>query len=253
MAGIPARNWAAMMLSPPYDFVVGDFEPQSLELGIGGEWIAVSALNQDEPFQRFLHGKPSTIRFSATFHDATAAHSHVMEKLGVLESFARKNESLGRPPTLLLMIGSDLLFENVILQNMPISFSGLTLFGSVRTASVGLEFGIMVAYSGPKSPGTGGFTQRYIAKTFDSFESIALERYGNPMLGVWLRRLNPGFTELLEGDSIFVPEKEVAVKQIIEPKSVALNQRDDAALKLRDAKFDARSTTRRTFVLTNGS
>jgi len=90
-----------------------------------------------------------------------------------------------------------------------------------------------------------GETRFAVTRERDSYEMLALQEYGNPLLGDFVRKEHPTQQALQPGDIVRLPSIETARKQRITQKSLQLqgaySRKDTLQRQLRLEFFELRS------------
>lgn len=189
------------------------------------------------------------------------ANAAVKDQIEKIKTFSRKNDSLGRPERFLLTLGTEMEFEVFVRSPGGIQYDEIRSDGTIRGASftmqcvkikaenLNTEAGVSTAAKIKSVVGvittiSGGISgvnsirrdklinipfgslhtidKFLIIKQGDTYESIARREYGNPQLGVILRRAQPGKLDLEAGQEIVTIKKREIVQINDDPTAVAL-------------------------------
>ena len=193
----------------------------------------------------------------------------VKDQIERIKSFSRKNFDLGRPERFLLQIGTEMEFEVFVRSPGGIVYDEIRSDGTIKGASLDIncvktkpenlaqDAGVSTAakikaVAGVLTTVAGGISairssrrdklidipfgslhtidKFIVMKLGDTFESIALQEYGNANLGVILRNAQPDKLNVQPGEEIATVKKNEIVQIPITPTAVPL--RDNAENKL---------------------
>jgi hypothetical protein len=210
----------------------------------------------------FIGGAVNTFRGSEK-------STSVRDQIELLKQMSRKNTKFGRPERFLFSIGTEIEFEVFIRSPGGIVYDDIRSDGTIRGASFNMQLvkikpenlkstagvstaariksvaGIATSVAGGISAARSirrdklisipGFSVHTIDKVIkiregDTFEKIARQQYGNPLLGVLLRVAQPDKADLNAGDEIFTLNKREILQIPVTPRSVSL--KDNAENKL---------------------
>ena len=191
------------------------------------------------------------------------SNSSVKDQIEKLKSFARKNDELGRSERFLLQIGTEMEFEVFVKTPGGISYDEIRSDGTIRGASFNMQFtkikqenlsteagvstaakikavaGVITTIAGGISAINSSRRDKLIDIPFgslhtidkevtikqgDTYEKIARKEYGNPQLGVILRRAQPSKLNLNPGDKIVTIKQREIVQLDDSPTAVALRR-----------------------------
>lgn len=232
--------------------ITGQFHPEGLTQNVGSAYSEKFALNREHPVVQFLHGEVETVTFRGRFH-ATTVVEDVVEILEKLKSWARRDDSLERPPVLGFWAG-DSLWGYLVECTMGLSniaFDRPTLVGGLRHVTFQVNLREYKSYS--IEAGTVGNTRYHRARAFDYYESLALLEYGDPMVGDVIRKLHPEKPNIQVGDVIELPTASKLRKTKTEPTSIpfqnGFGRKASPQRTLRLETFEARNRTKVSFVV----
>jgi hypothetical protein len=178
------------------DRVYGQFTPQQVKRNIGAELPEAGGLSRSSPIIQWLGGKIQTFTFQARLFSGYEGDETAAIKLQSLEFLMEAHEGLGRPPLISFFWGIAIPdgFTCFIESLGDITYDELRPDGSIRGVILNItlkrwqpfRFEQVVTNTGERTP-------THIAKHGETYEMIAQREYGDPMLGVLLRRMNPRF------------------------------------------------------------
>lgn len=250
-SGYETKLWTLMDLDREED-VVGQFIPQSVQRTVAGGIATASSPNSQYPILQWVSGELETISFTAKLWATDSTDTTVDERLNRLEDLVKRNSDLKRPPICAFAWGNvPSLLVNCIVKSLGgITYDEVRDDGSLRGATLQIE---LVRYEEVEFEVTDPSTpERYTrvrrAKKGDTYESIALDEYGDPTLGILLRQLNPrvkgmDLADLNPKNPIHVFPEEYLVTLPIEPEFHAFKSGtgNEAAEERRREIFEARS------------
>lgn len=225
------------------ELIKGQFHPEDLSMDISTAWSEKFGLNREHPIVQFLHGQVETVSFRSRLVATTSAED-LEADLDKLKSFARFDESVGRPPILDFWFGSGSfnLFRNPCrltgLSN--ISYKRPTFSGNLRHVEFTVNLREIKEFSleGP----TVGNTRYHHAKEADYYEGLSEHEYNNPLLGDAIRKIHPELPNIQTGDVITLPTASKLRKVKITQTSIALQtgfgRQESPQRSLRLAEFD---------------
>lgn len=201
--GFDNKLWILTDLDRGED-IVGQFIPQNVTKTVSARYAEVPTLGRQNSILQWLHGVTETITFTAKLWSHHKEDFTVEEKLERLENLVKRqadlphdgNDPKGRPPVCRFQWGFDktLNFEQCVVESIGgITFDEVRTDGSLRGATLQISLKrydpVTLKVTDPSKPDSQ--TRIRLAKKGDTYESIALDEYGNPELGVPLRQLNP--------------------------------------------------------------
>lgn len=228
------------------------FTPTSFSMDIGADYATATALNRQHPIMQWTKGKQKTITFEAKFY-ALTTDVNIDDVLTKLEAACSKVERLGRPPILIFTWGR-VISEFVVIESLGnIIIDDLRPDGShqgflFRIALRRHDF-FDLTLTDPDAPPHDSFTK--VVRYGDTWESIALREYNEPIKGDLLRRRYPATPFLSPGQIVILPDRENIRGVKVLPESPPL-ARTDEQIKVREAIFAARGGKRVSHIGTVG-
>lgn len=222
----------------------GQFEAQGVQKEVSVEWAEFTSLNRQKPILQFLHGNADNVSFTGRFFKAHALDSAPEERLAVLESWAKIDDAIRRPPILQFWIGDGHLKINCVIAGITgIGYGRPDFFGGLRDVSFGLSLKEFSTFSLDDEEQTD--TRYARAKDRDYYEMLAFEEYGSPLLGDVIRKDHPDQETLKTGDTVRLPSIEgIRSKRVVQtsiPLQTGFGRKDTAQRRLRLKFFDSRS------------
>lgn len=237
-----------------FELLQGQFHPEDMTMEVGSAYNEKFSLNRQHAITQFLHGEVETISFRSRFV-ATTAIEDLEDHLATVKSFARRDDSLERPPVLEFWVGNGSfnLFNNqAILQSLSgITYHRPTFLGGLRH----VEFTVNLReYKEAKVKDLAiGNTRFHRAKFADYYEALAEREYGNPQFGDVIRKLHPDKPNIQTGNVIELPTQSKLRRTKLTQTSIPLvggfGRKETAQKALRRATFDSRNRSKVSFVL----
>lgn len=234
----------------------GQFVAESVTENIGATYAERFALNSQHAIAQFVHGNTDTISFRGRFFltsELFGKSDDPYEKLSLLKSWVRRDDKLKRPPLLMFWIGdAHVGFHYCVIEQISgIEYQAPTSMGSLRDVAFGVELRRWEPWSLEVEEAPE--TRYHRARKADYYEMLTLREYGDPMMGDIIRKRHPTKPFIQIGNTIKLPSSDAIAKELVEPKSLALYQafgrKDTAAKRRRQEVFDARNTTKTSFVV----
>jgi hypothetical protein len=253
-SGPKNKLWILMDLDRNED-IVGQFIPQSVSKTVAAEIAVGQSMNRDYPILQWISGELEEISFQAKLWATDSTDLSVEERLVRLESLVRRNSDLKRPPICSFAWGAlaTLQMDCLVKSIGGVTYDEVRDDGSFRGATLSITLlrfeEVQWTVTDPSVPEK--FTRIRRAKSGDTYESLALDEYGNPLLGVLLRQLNPRrpgmpLADLRARDPVHVFPEEYLLTLPIQPEFHAFRSGPgcEAAEKVRRAIFDLRGRDR---------
>jgi hypothetical protein len=249
-AGPAAKLWVLTDLDRNED-VVGQFIPQRVTKTVAANIARATSLSWQQPILQWVAGELETVTFDAKLWATDATDLSVDERLERLEGFVKSAKDLKRPPVCAFSWGllGTLTFDCLVQSIGGIVYDEVRDDGSLRGATCSITLN---RYEPPELKITDPtvpekFTRVRRARRGDTYEKIALDEYGDPLLGVLLRQLTPKapgmpLADLRPRDPVHVFPEEYLLTLPIEPQFHAFKRGPghEAAEALRRRLFDLR-------------
>lgn len=223
--------------------VQGQFEPQGTSKEIASNWAQFTSMNRGKPILQFLNGAADQASFQGRFFRKHGFDDSPEKKLQTLESWARIDGALRRPPVLQFWVGDGHLMINCVLIGMSVQYGVPDRFGGLRDVTFTMRLLEFTPFSLDDEVQTD--TRYARAKERDYFELLAFKEYGNPLIGDVIRKDHPKIQSLEPGDTVKLPSIEGVrgkkVTQTSVPLKTAFGRKDTAQKRLRLAFFDLRA------------
>jgi hypothetical protein len=237
------------------DDIVGQFIPQDVTKTVNARIDAGESVNRDYPILQWISGEVEEVSFRARLWATDSTDMTVEERLFRIETLVRRNSDLKRPPICSFSWGvlGTLQMDCLVRSIGGVTYDEVRDDGTLRGASLQIT---LLRYEAPEWTVTDPsvpekFTRIRRAKRGDTYESIALDEYGNPLLGVLLRQNNPRtpgmrLADLRRGDGVHVFPEEYLYTLPIVPQFHAFKSGPgyELAEENRRRLFDLRSRDR---------
>lgn len=214
--GPTSRLWVLVDYDHDFDFV-GQFVPQDVTKTVAGRVEAGESVNRDHPILQWVSGEVEEVTFRAKLWAADSEDNAVEERLARLEALCRRNSDLGRPPVCGFSYGvlGTLQMDCLVRSIGGVVYDEVREDGTLRGVSLQIT---LLRYEAPDWTVTDPsvperFTRVRPSRRGDTYETVAAEEYGDALLGVLLRQLNPRtpgmpLADLRRGDGVHVfPEE----------------------------------------------
>jgi hypothetical protein len=215
------------LLNPPYPI-----SEDGVRISIGGTYVDQPRFGFQDPITQWTTGRIRNITFSSVLWTNDRTESIVAE-FRKFERLAVKDESLGRPPIVVFNHGN-WFSETVFIESVDPEIPPIRPDGQPRQVTLNFTLRKYVPFSQTQIDPTKPTKESYflvVRAVETSYESIAREFYGNPLLGDRLRKRHPA--EPMEpsvGAKISVPAKSVILQEEVEPAFHALSLTNEEAV-----------------------
>lgn len=244
MLFVPSLRTWFLQNTETLQILKGNFEPVSLVRERANNWANHTALSRTNAILQFLNGEAQTLSVDIRLYAETIVNS-VERDLALMESWMLPQSSLeNRPPILTFWVGDGHVIMDCVITSMSnIRYGTPTFFGGLRDVSLTLNLKEYVKFS---LEDNDLFETRYHrARRRDYYELLTYKEYGNPLMGDIIRKRHPTLPVVNTGDTIKLPSVEAIRKDIVEPKSIALQtafgKKDTPQKRLRAEMFDKRN------------
>lgn len=173
--------------------ITGQFTPQQVSRNLGANIVESGGYGRDNPIIQWIGGKLKTWTFQARLFSAHRDDGTAAEKIQELEYLVESHPGLGRPPLVTFFWGTAVPDGfPCFVEDLSPTYDEIREDGSIRGVTLNItlkkytEFQFELA-----SPNRAESTPAHVVKHGETYEMIALRRYGDPMLGVLLRQMNP--------------------------------------------------------------
>jgi hypothetical protein len=235
--------------------ISGQFTPQQISQNMGANIPEAGGYSRAAPIIQWIGGKLRTFTFQARLFSSHRDDNTAAEKLAELEYLLEEHEGMGRPPLVSFFWGIAIPdgFPCFVESLGGVTYDEIRLDGSLRGVTLSLtlkrwspwRFEQVVTTPGQQTP-------VHIAVHGETYEMIAEREYGDPMLGVLLRQMNPrspmtkkaprGVADLQPGEQVKIyPIREMR-RHRIRPACHVLRQDNRIAADNRRYFFELRST-----------
>jgi len=189
--------------------VVGQFTVDDLQLNtVGGVYADITSVNQSHPITQWIRGQLETVTLNSEFF-AEHKNDEVTTRFGDLLKLARRDDTWGRPPICMFSFGTKLSMMCFLEHVANIGFGPLRPDGTPQRIKFTLTLrNYTPNLQQPTDPSIPGHQSLWrVAKTGDTYESIARREYGDAMVGEFLRRWHSYRPNLVEGDKVHILTK----------------------------------------------
>ena len=200
--------WSLIGMEGPIDGVTlqGQFGLDRLDdSGIRNNIITSSTYKAPTYFFEFINSGAAELKFTAFFFAKDAILGKVGPKIDTLKKFARPDAVLKRPMKCIFKWGNHHIEQVIIRSVTNIVWRDLTILNDPRQVTCEVTLLKWKAHPLNVIPTLSPDTIYYMAERGDTYESIAIKFYKNPMFGIGLRRYNREKWQLSIGTVIKVP------------------------------------------------
>src|SRR5512135_2082540 len=184
--------------------VVGQFSVDELQLNtVGGVYSDITSVNQSHPVTQWIRGQLETVTLNSEFF-AQHKDDEVTTRFGDLLKLTRRDDVFARPPVCIFSFGTKLKMQCFLEHVANIAFGPLRPDGTPQRIKFTLTLrNYTPNLQQPTDPATPPHQSLWrVAKTGDTYESIARREYGDALLGEFLRRQDTYRPALVEGDKV---------------------------------------------------
>lgn len=206
--------------------IYGQFIAQDVSKDVSGSIAESSSVNRQSPILQWVGGELEVVTFRARIW-ANNKDESIEDNVLALEDLVKRNTDLKRPPVCTLSIGT---ITTLDMDCLVASIGGVVYDeprddGSLRGVQLSITLKkyeeIDFTVTDPSVPES--FTRKRRAKKGDTYESIAADEYGNAMLGVLVRQLNPrlpsmDLADLNPRDPVHIYPEEYLLTLPLEPQ-----------------------------------
>lgn len=200
----------------------GQFAPQGIQLGIKNNWAQHTALNRARAIVQYVNSENDTLSFQGMFFAETILDVNLVdERFKLLQSFARRDPDLGRPPIVTFWVGNAFLEQQSVIDSITgVTFDPPSITGDLRKVLFTVN---LIQYTEFSLGDNEIFETRYHrSREREYMELLAQREYGDPMMGDIIRKRHPEKPSLTPGAVVKLPSREALRSERVEPKSVAL-------------------------------
>jgi hypothetical protein len=219
----------------PFQFIPTDGVTEA----VSGSWAEATSLGRQHPIQQWTKGEQQTLTFEARFFSRSIVEN-IDDIVESLKRAVQADPDLGRPPLFDFQWGA---FHDVVVVSSVGGLKRTALYpnGQLRDATVPItlrhyeKFDLILTDPDERDHGT----LYLVAKTGDSWESLAGKLYRQPLLGELVRRQNPDKPFLQPGQLAVMPDPPDVRGLIVTPRSIPLERTADG-IALRISMFARR-------------
>ena len=174
--------------------VSGQFTPQQVTKNVGDNIPEAAGYGRMSPIIQWVGGKVETFTFQARLFSEHSGDNTAAEKLAEIEYLRESDVTLGRPPLLSFYWGVAIPdgFPCLIESLGQITYDEIRPDRSLRGVTLNITLKRHTPFTFEQVTTTPtARTPVHIVKHGETYEMIAYDHYGDPMLGVLLRQMNP--------------------------------------------------------------
>lgn len=255
------RPWSFIVQETTRSFIrgariSGQFTPQQVQENIGSNVSEGGGFSRSSPILQWVSGKLRSFTFQARLFSEYAEDDTAERKKATIEALLQRDEELGRPPLLAFFWGNVIPDGfSCVITDIGNSYDEIRDDGSIRGVTMQITIKQHVPYIVEQIASTSEErTPLHEVKDGESYESIALKYYGDPIFGVLLRQMNPrqpyeswapsAVADLQAGEKVKIYSKKDITSEKIRPLSPVLRRDNFIASNNRRVFFENRSTIR---------
>jgi len=235
------------------DRIYGQFTPQEVTHELGANIPEAGGFSRTSPVVQWVGGTVETLSFQARLFSEHRDDQTASEKLAVLKKLRESLPPMNRPPLMSFFWGT--AFPGGIkcfVESLGgVKYDEIRPDGSLRGVTLSITLKKVVPHNfsrNVESPVEQ--TPLHTVREGETYEMIAYRRWGDPMLGVPLRRMNPrypmkrwapsGLADLQPNEQIKLYDQSELTKEQIRPSSHLFNEDDLVASDIRRYYFQER-------------
>ena len=244
VAGFTVKNalkwkWMLVRLDLPLigDTIQGQFQAEDYNEEVSTVWATVPIPKRSSPHIQWVRGDEETATFRVTLWAETLGRS-IDSEIQKLKDARKRDDYLGRPPQFQFVWGT-ITYTCVVLSVGGVRYTDLWADGRVRGATLELtlhrlEDPLPLSPTDPSAPLPS--TRYRPALQGDTYESLALREYDDPLPGIFVRQDNLiAFPR--PGDVVPMPPRRSFLRRARLPQAYSLGN-DEPAKAARQALFD---------------
>ena len=214
------------------DRIYGQFTPQEVTHNLASNVPEAGGFSRANPLVQWVGGSVETISFQARLFSEHSDDRTATQKLETLKELRLPDATLGRPPLTRFFWGEAIPGGmTCFVQSLGgVKYDEIRPDGSLRGVSLSITlkkftpFRIQRVLTSPVEQ-----TPVHTVRNNQTYEMIAQQKWGDPMLGVILRRMNPrfpmerwapkGVADLSSGEIVKIFDKSEVSQQRVKPTS----------------------------------
>lgn len=235
------------------DRIYGQFTPQDLSHNLGANIAESGGFSRTHPLVQWVGGNAETLTFQARLFSEHANDSTAADKFKVLQLLCQSLQPMNRPPITVFFWG------NAFPGGVPclveslggVKYDEIRSDGSIRGLTLSITLKKTVPFLVTRVVESSmERTPLHTVREGETYEMIAKRKYGDPMLGVILRRENPrfpmekwaprGLSNLSTNEQIKLYDRSDITKNRIKPQSHIFDPDDQIASDNRRYFFEKR-------------
>lgn len=235
--------------------ITGQFTAQDMNYDYGSVITESGGFSRANPIIQWVGSKLEVVTFQARVYSDTQTDFTARDKIELFKLLCKPHQPMNRPPVTRFFWGNMIPGGiSCLVESLGgMRYDEIKETGDIRGATLNLT---LKKWTEPvvdrrfTSPTARTPTQE--VKEGDTYELIAYQYYGDPLLGVPLRQLNPrfpmekwaprGYADLTSGELVkLLPRSDLEAKRI-KPESHIFNQDNSIAAGMRRRLFALRQT-----------
>lgn len=198
-----SKTWMITDLSLG-ESIMGQFPPSNVVKDLAGDVAEAGMVNSDTTILQWVGGRTDTVTFGAYLHTDDNTDRSVEQKLKRLEDLVKRSSFQPHPPICRFSMAS---FKTLSIDCLVTSLGGISYDEAMADGTpMGVTLNITLKryqelqfkVTDPTIPQT--FTRMRRAIRGETYEEIAQDEYGDALLGVLLRQLNPRTVDMHVAD-----------------------------------------------------
>jgi len=234
--------------------ITGQFTPTNVRLNFGANIIEGGGFGRTNPIIQWVGGTLDEISFQARLFSDTKDDTSAEEKFELLQLLLKAHQPLGRPPLTRFFWGNAINGGMLcFVSQLNAELDEIREDGSQKGMTIDITLKKFTQYTVDRTAAAPmERTPIHNVRANETYEMIALRRYGNALLGVSLRQQNPrfpmkkwapkGYADLAAGETIKLYPKNDLIR--VRPESHILSDEDQISLDNKRYVFTLRSHKR---------
>lgn len=235
------------------DRIYGQFTPQDMTHQLGANVPEAGGFSRTNPLVQWVGGSVETLTFQARLFSEHSQDQTAAKKLSILKKLRESLPPMNRPPITTFFWGQAFpggircLVESL----GGVKYDEIRPDGTLRGVTLSITLKKVTYHNfvrNVESPVEQ--TPRHTVREGETYEMIALRRWGDPMFGVPLRQMNPrfpmekwapeGFADLQPNEQIKLYDRNELTKEPIRPTCHLFNPNDLVSSDIRRYYFQER-------------
>lgn len=235
------------------DRIYGQFTPQDVSHQLGANVPEAGGFSRTNPLVQWVGGTVETLTFQARLFSEHSEDQTAAKKLAILKKLRESLPPMNRPPIMTFFWGQAFpggircLVESL----GGVKYDEIRPDGSLRGVTLSITLKKVTYHNfvrNVESPVEQ--TPLHTVREGETYEMIAYRQWGDPLLGVPLRRMNPrfpmerwapsGLADLQPNEQIKMYDRSDLTKEFIKPENHLFNEDDQVAADIRRYYFQER-------------